>query len=315
MTHPSPPSPAVVRGAPSAGRLLSVSVQWLRSARVFGITAVIAPLLALCYGCFLWLTHNTDLAAAHAAAERRRGDLIARMGVDASLVDPDQFYTDPRYLLTDALPDDLTVATSVTACILFILGASLGGADWQSRSANVWILAEPRRHRLLVARVAVIALAGVLLSVVVLAIVGGAALVTAATRGTADGVTAAWLADILQAALRGTLVVAALGALGTSFGWAARSAVVPFATVFVYVLFAEAVVRNSLTALRPWTLTVLIPSATELKPPAPATCTADGLCEDASAVLAPWPAALAVTALAVVLLAVAWLLVRRREVR
>ncbi|MFE6867166.1 hypothetical protein ACFVFS_11440 [Kitasatospora sp. NPDC057692] len=292
-----------------------MSGQWLRSARVFRITAAVGPLLAVCYGVHLWLTHNTDLAAAQAAAERRRADLIARMGVDGSLVDAGQFYTDPRYLLTDALPDDLTVATSVTACILFILGASLGGADWQSRAANVWILAEPRRHRLLLARVSVVALAGVLLALAVMAIVGTAAVVTALTRGTADGVTAAWVADMLQAALRGTLVVAALGALGTSFGWAARSAVIPFATVFVYVLFAEAVVRNSLKALQPWTLTVLLPSATELKPPAPPTCTPDGLCEDASAILAPWPATLAITALALTLVAATWLLIRHREVR
>ncbi|MFF7456313.1 hypothetical protein [Kitasatospora sp. NPDC008115] len=315
MTHPSPPAPATVRGAPPAGRLLAVSGQWLRSARVFRITAVIAPVPTVCYGVRLWLTHNTDLAAAHADAESRRAELIARMGVSPSLVDADQFYTDPRYLLADALPDDLTVATSVTACILFILGASLGGADWQSRSANVWILAEPRRHRLLLARVSVVALAGAALAAVVLAIVGAAAAVTAATRGTTGGVDGAWIADILQAALRGTLVVAALGALGVAFGWAARSAVVPFATVFVYVLFAEALVRNVLTGLRPWMLTVLIPSATELAPPPPAKCTAEGLCEDVTAILAPWPAALAVTGLTAAFLAVAWLLVRRREVR
>jgi len=148
----------------------------------------------------------------------------------------------------------LTLLTSVLGGISpiliiasWLLGASFIGAEWHAGSLATLMTWEPRRLRMIVAKlIACVGVVFVLVMLIQLLLGGGLAMV-AALRGTVEGVDAAWVRTTIGVATR----VAALSGLGAALGFAiasiARNTAAALGVGFAYTM----VVENLIRGLRP----------------------------------------------------------------
>src|SRR4051794_26606038 len=79
------------------------------------------------------------------------------------------------------------------AVVAFLIGATSGGAEWAARTMEALLVWEPRRVRLMLAKVGALAIVGVTGAVVVQAVVGPLSRLAVAGRGgVAPGDTKPW---------------------------------------------------------------------------------------------------------------------------
>jgi ABC-type transport system involved in multi-copper enzyme maturation permease subunit len=142
----------------------------------------------------------------------------------------------------------LTVALKGVSPLLVIaawfLGASFVGADWHAGTITTLLTWEPRRLRVIMAKLAG-CLAVVFVMVIALqSLLGGGLALAAALRGTTIGVDGAWIRETVGVALR----VAALSALGAAVGFAisssARNTAAALGVGFGYLFVVENLVRG-----------------------------------------------------------------------
>jgi ABC-type transport system involved in multi-copper enzyme maturation permease subunit len=153
------------------------------------------------------------------------------------------------------LPDVLMGTSLVLVSVGWLLGASAIGADWHAGHVATILSWEPRRGRVLFAKIAA-SLTGVfVLSLVIQALLGIALAVAAAGAGSTTGADAAWLAESAGVALR----VAALSAIFAGFGFglasAGRNTAVALGVGFGYLVIVENLVRGLRPQWTPWLLT------------------------------------------------------------
>ena len=152
------------------------------------------------------------------------------------------------------LPDVLMGTSLVLVSVGWILGASAIGADWHAGHVTTILSWEPRRGRVLFAKIAA-ALTGVfVLSLVIQALLGIALAVAAAGAGSTTGTDSAWLAESAGVALR----VAALSSIFAGFGFglasAGRNTAVALGAGFGYLVIVENLVRGLRPQWTPWLL-------------------------------------------------------------
>lgn len=104
----------------------------------------------------------------------------------------------------------IAVATAVLA---YLLGATYVGAEWSTRSMVALLFWEPRRARVMAAKLTTLAVATALLAVLAEGTWLIAARVLAATRGTTTGPEGVW-GELFASAGRGVLFVVLIGLLG-----------------------------------------------------------------------------------------------------
>lgn len=192
------------RTATARGSLLRAEVGRLVRRRMLRLLAVLAALGLLLAMGVLFATHNTDVAAAHAqaqriAAEQNAGAEAARQEclrnappADATTMcapemfapPVDAFYSDPRVFADQALPTAAIAAGVVGALLAALAGATAVGADWSSRAVLTLLAWEPRRGRLLAARWSAIALVVAAAGVVGQALTLGLTALVVRLRGT-----------------------------------------------------------------------------------------------------------------------------------
>jgi ABC-type transport system involved in multi-copper enzyme maturation permease subunit len=153
------------------------------------------------------------------------------------------------------LPDVLMATSLVLVSVGWILGASAIGADWHAGHVTTILSWEPRRGRVMFAKIAA-ALTGVfVLSLVIQALLGIALGVAAAGAGSTTGADAAWLAESAGVALR----VAGLSSIFAGFGFglasAGRNTAVALGVGFGYLVIVENLVRGLRPQWTPWLLT------------------------------------------------------------
>jgi len=153
------------------------------------------------------------------------------------------------------LPDVLMGTSLVLVSVGWILGASAIGADWHAGHVTTILSWEPRRGRVLFAKIAA-ALTGVfVLSLAIQALLGIALAVAAAGAGSTTGADAAWLAESAGVAVR----VAALSTIFAGFGFglasAGRNTAVALGVGFGYLVIVENLVRGLRPQWTPWLLT------------------------------------------------------------
>jgi hypothetical protein len=125
-----------------------------------------------------------------------------------------------------------------------LLGASFIGADWHAGTVATLLTWEPRRLRVILAKV-IACVAGTFALVIVLeAILGGTLALVAALRGTTVGVDGAWVMGTIGVAFR----VAALSCIGAAIGFAiasvARNTAAALGVGFGYTVIVENLVRG-----------------------------------------------------------------------
>ena len=100
------------------------------------------------------------------------------------------------------LPDVLMGTSLVLVSVAWILGASSIGADWHAGHVTTILTWEPRRGRVMLAKIAASLASVFVVSLVIQALLGAALAAAAAGAGSTAGADAAWLAESGGVALR-----------------------------------------------------------------------------------------------------------------
>src|SRR3954469_3289779 len=172
--------------------LLMVELRRLASRRLFRLTIVGAFLAVVVIDGLIAARSNTDIAGARAAAVRveqqqytdclalaaahpgaadaptradcdrqrpaaQAEECVLRAGQDAHAIKDcarirDMFVNDPRFHFADHARDLLTGAATILMAVAVVLGASATGAEWQSGTFASLLTWEPRRQRVLAAK-------------------------------------------------------------------------------------------------------------------------------------------------------------------
>ena len=229
-----------------------------RLIRVFAIVALGITLLTL--GNAFRSSHRDDPAAvqrrAEQQAERARAECEAMVARDEFPPDFDcdnfsfsssDFYQDRRLFARRELPNGVKQVAVGMAVAAFLVGATYVGAEWHAGTMQALLFWEPRRGRVLAGKA--LALVGVMvvatLALQVLVYLG--TYVTAATRGSTEGVTDGLHQANALTMLRGMGIVTTTALLGFAVAGLARITGAALGAAFVYF----AIIENMVRGLRP----------------------------------------------------------------
>lgn len=260
----------------SAG-LLRAEVHRFRSRRfLWGIVG--AGLVALLLGSGIAAYQHQKLAAADLAAAQQqlqvtlreqqafRDQCISQLpaGVSADqgcgTFDPSALRAEDvaavrPFVLSQQLPNGVVGVGALTAAALFLLGATWIGAEWSTRSLVALLFWEPRRTRVLLTKLGVLAAGAAVVAAVAQLLWFVAAQALAATRGTRTGLPGGFYGDVLSAQGRLVLFGVLLSALGFGLANLLRNTGAALGVVALYL----AVLENLIRVLRPswaqWLLT------------------------------------------------------------
>lgn len=282
MTAPelvSPVSPDGPRtAAPAFSRLVRAEFGRLaarRFSRVAAVLAVVGYLLAIG---LIWHNHTRSSAADIAQATAQRDQLIVEITAEAEQCQragqqdcqppptaadiPYEVFLRNHPLQPDQL-DDYALAVGVaTAMLAFLLAATFIGAEWSSKNLIAWLFWEPRRLRVMAAKLLV--LASTVLAVAVLAQLAwiGSAKVLLHYRGlpvSSLGPQAAhFWSHLVHAQLRAAALVLVTALLGFALASLLRNSAAALGIAFVYFAVVESVVRWLNPDLQPYLLTTNI---------------------------------------------------------
>jgi ABC-type transport system involved in multi-copper enzyme maturation permease subunit len=209
---------------------------------------------------------------------------------------------DPRFELR-RLKGILQGTTAPLVVVAWLIGASVIGSDWQSRTVTTVLTWEPRRARVLLTKAFACIVVACGFAVAAQALLGLALLPAAYLHGTTAGADGEWLRSVTGVLLRGTGLVAIAAAVGFSVASIGRNTAAALGIGFAYFLVIENVVGSFLEGLRRWLVlgnAIVLVSGED----------GGGEVVGRSVVVA----ALYLTAVGIVLLAVATVVFRRRDV-
>jgi len=153
------------------------------------------------------------------------------------------------------LPDVLMGTALVLVSVGWILGASAIGADWHAGHVTTILTWEPRRGRVMVAKIAASLASVVVLTLVIQALLGAALAVAAAGAGSTTGADAAWLAESAGVAFRVAVLSTIFAGFGFGLASAGRNTAVALGVGFGYLVIVENLVRGLRPQWTPWLLT------------------------------------------------------------
>ena len=153
------------------------------------------------------------------------------------------------------LPDVLMGTSLVLVSVAWILGASAIGADWHAGHVTTILTWEPRRGRVMLAKIAASLTSVFVVSLVIQALLGAALAVAAAGAGSTAGADAAWLAESAGVALRVALLSTIFAGFGFGLASAGRNTAVALGVGFGYLVIVENLVRGLRPQWTPWLLT------------------------------------------------------------
>jgi ABC-2 type transport system permease protein len=154
---------------------------------------------------------------------------------------------------------DLLDAVIMLPALLLMLGgivagASMVGAEWQAGSFVTLLTWEPRRSRLLVARMIVTALLGFVIGLALLVLFTVVLLPTAAVKGGPAGPDGDWWVTYAGVLLRLGGLTGLAAATGAALAMIGKRTALAIFAVFGYLIAGELIIRNFWAASRPWML-------------------------------------------------------------
>lgn len=171
---------------------------------------------------------------------------IATAGVIVAAVSSPEVGADPRFPLT-MLPDVLK-GTSIPLILAgWLLGASFIGAEWRAGTITTLLTWEPRRARVIVAKVLACAVSVFALGIALQAVLGGVLGLDAVFRGTTEGVDTSWLRETGGVAVRAATLASVASVIGFAVASIGRNTAAALGAGFAYV----AVIENLVRGLRP----------------------------------------------------------------
>jgi hypothetical protein len=143
----------------------------------------------------------------------------------------------------------------LTYLLIVVLGASAVGAEYRAGTVTTILTWEPRRSRLLLARLGAAAIVSMLLFVIVHAVFIGGWALGASARGSTTGANADFWRTLVFVVLRGTLLAGALAAISGALATLGRNTAAAMGVWFGYLVVVEAIVRVQMQDFVPWMLT------------------------------------------------------------
>jgi ABC-type transport system involved in multi-copper enzyme maturation permease subunit len=153
------------------------------------------------------------------------------------------------------LPEVLMGTSLVFVAIGWVLGASAIGAEWHTGHITTLLTWEPRRARMLGAKIAACLVSVFVLSFALQIVLGAVLAFDAATRGSTAGVDGAWLAESLGVVVRVSLLATFFGGFGFGLASIGRNTAVALGVGFGYLVIVENLVRGLRPRWIPWLLT------------------------------------------------------------
>ena len=190
-----------------------------------------------------------------------RQDVVAPPGADGrppTLEDRCSFAAgpslqDPRFRLRQ-LTGVFQGTTAPLVVVGWLIGASSIGADWQARTVTTLLTWEPRRRRVLVAKVVAAVVVACGFALVAQAVLAGALAPSAALHGTTAGTGGTWLRTLAGVLARGTALVAVATAIGFAVASIGRNTAAALGIGFAYFVILENAVGGFLADFRRWLL-------------------------------------------------------------
>ena len=153
------------------------------------------------------------------------------------------------------LPDVLMGTSLVLVSVAWVLGASAIGADWHAGHVTTILTWEPRRGRVMLAKIVASLTSVFVVSLTIQALLGAALAVAAAGAGSTTGADTAWLAESAGVALRVALLSTIFAGFGFGLASAGRNTAVALGVGFGYLVIVENLVRGLRPQWTPWLLT------------------------------------------------------------
>ena len=160
---------------------------------------------------------------------------------------------DPRFRLS-RLKGVLQGTTAPLVIVGWLIGASMIGADWQSRTLTTLLTWEPRRFRVLVVKALACLITAAVFTVLAQALLSAALLPSAFAHGTTANTGGAWIRSVFGVVARGTLLVSVATVIGFAVASIGRNTAAALGIGFAYFLIIENVVGNFLAGFRRWLL-------------------------------------------------------------
>jgi hypothetical protein len=246
--------------------LLAVEVRRVVSRRLVRVSAALAVLAILAGAAIAFLVSRDMDQAALAQAEATRQVQVQRCLTGQ----PDEVPSDlppqqraefceqhislpiqDRRFHYENLPDILAGMSWFAILLGWLLGASLVGAEWHAGTMATLLTWEPRRVRVLLAKLVAAGALACTLAVLLQQLLLGAALLPAGVlRGTTEGIDAGWMRALSGVGLR----VAAVSIVGALIGFSI-AAISRNTAAALGIAFGDfAIVENAVRGLRPhWT--------------------------------------------------------------
>ena len=143
--------------------------------------------------------------------------------------------------------EEILVGTGFIVLLLgAVVGATLGGADWSAGSMATLLVWEPRRVRVLLARIVAVALTALVLTIVAQAVFVAGLTVYIAVHGTFDGTPAGYLGDLTSTVVRISAVAGLFALMGLSLATIGRSTVAGLGVFLGYLIIVEGFLSNLL---------------------------------------------------------------------
>jgi ABC-2 family transporter protein len=262
-------------------RLFGAEVRRLASRRTFRYLLLAGLAVLVLLGVLQAIHSSRDIAGAQARARRQAAadaarfaalppGMVARCKANLPADAPpdacafraptaDQLYQgiyqDPRYSFAEHAPNVVVGIVLAASLLGFVIGASFIGAEWASGTMASLLTWEPRRLRVLVAKLG----AGIVVVVVLGAVAIAAGLagswLIAATRGTTAHTTSHSLALLIARGGRGLVLVALLTGAGTAISGFTRHTVAALVATVGYLVIVEIVLRGLRPGWVRWFLT------------------------------------------------------------
>jgi len=261
--------------APKFGRLLTAELRRLAARRFTRILLAVCVIGYLVAVAFIFTAHAQPTAADQAQATAQRDQQVTQIAAqtDQCLKAPggseaqcgtvptaadfpvDQFLANNPF--RPAQVSDYTLAVGAAVALAgFALGATFIGAEWSSRNVVAWLFYEPRRLRLMAAKLLAVTGAVLALSVLAQLIWAFTARWLISVRGLPVSSLGAdaphFWSDVLGQQVRAALLVLPTVWLGFGLANLIRNTAAALGVAFVYFAVLESVVRAISPLLQPY---------------------------------------------------------------
>ena len=185
---------------------------------------------------------------------------------DRSSLDPGDAMRMTQLWLTRATAEsrranrDNAIATIsvLTYLLVIVLGASAVGAEYRAGTVGTVLTWEPRRVRLLAARLAAVAIVAMLFFLIVHAVFIGAWAIGVAINGRSGGADADFWRELLVLLGRATLLAGVLAVMSGAITTLTKNTGGAMGLWFGYLIAIEAILRGQVDSVIPWLMTINI---------------------------------------------------------